>query len=76
VAFLDAVCISAIQLCENNVKNLPNSFDENCQPLVFSYLHETAGDPKYLAIAPTLGVDTSQFPIRIVLVDGRKGLTS
>jgi hypothetical protein len=51
-------------------------FDDNCKPLVFSNLHEADGDPKYLSIAPTPGVDNSHFPIRIGLVDGRKGLTS
>jgi hypothetical protein len=76
VAFPDALCLSAVQFCENNVKNSRDSFDENCKPLVFSNLHGTSGGTKYLSIAPTPGVDNSHFPIRIGLVDGRKGLTS
>ena len=76
MSFPDALCLSDIQVCENNVKNLRDSFDENCKPLVFSNLHGTPGDPQYLSIAPTPGVDSSHFPIRIGFVDGRKGLTS
>jgi len=76
VAFPYALCLSAIQFCENNVKNSRDSFDENFKSLVFSNLHGTLGDPKYLSNAPTPGVDNSHFPTRIGLVDGRKGLTS
>jgi len=76
VAFLYAACISVIQFCENTVKNLRNIFDENCKRLVFSNLHGSPRGPNYLSIAPTPGVDNSRFPIRIGLVDGRKGLTS
>jgi len=56
VALLDAVCISVIQFCENNVKNLRDSNDENCKPLLFNNLHSTLNAKKYLQIAPTPGI--------------------
>jgi hypothetical protein len=56
VALLDAVCISVLQFCENNVKNLRDSNDENCKPLFFNNLHSTLNAKKYLQIAPTPGI--------------------
>lgn len=48
VALLDAACISVIQFCENNVKNLRDSYGENCKPLFFNNLHSTLNAKKYL----------------------------
>jgi len=50
------VCISVLQFCENNVKNLRGSNDENCKLLFFNNLHSTLNAKKYLQIAPTPGI--------------------
>ena len=42
------VCISVIQFCENNVKNLRDSCSKNCKLLFFNNLHDTLNAPKYL----------------------------
>jgi len=38
------------------VKNLRDSYGENCKPLFFNNLHSTLNAKKYLQIAPTLGI--------------------
>ena len=48
VAFLDAVCVSVTQFCENTVNNLRDSCNEDCKPLVFNRLHGKLNALKYL----------------------------
>ena len=56
VAFLDVVCVSVTQFCENTVNNLRDSCNENCNSLVFSSLHGQLNALKYLSIAPSSGI--------------------
>jgi hypothetical protein len=73
VAFPDGLCLSAIQFCENNVKNLRDSNDENCKPLFFNNLHSTHNAKKYLQIAPTPGIYSALSVLGLVSSTAEKG---
>ena len=73
VAFLVAVCVSVTQFCENSVKNLRDSYGENCKCIALSSLRWTLNAFKYLWIAPSPGIYNPLSVLGLVSSTAEKG---
>jgi hypothetical protein len=73
VAFLDVVCVSVTQFCENSVKNLLDSYSDNFKYLAFSSLRATLNVFEYLWIAPTPGIYNALSGVGLVSSTAEKG---
>ena len=73
MAFLDVVCVSVTQFCENSVKNLLDSYGENFTYFAFSSLRGTLNAFEYLWIAPTPGIYNALSRVGLVSSTAEKG---
>src|ERR1017187_8856267 len=73
VSFLDLVCVSVNQFCENSVKNLLDSYSENFKYRDFSSLRGTLNAFEYLWIAPTPGIYNALSVVGLVSSQAEKG---